>query len=191
MNILASIADFVLPSWVKYLGGGVLLVGVAFGSWYFTAEYKDAVHTAKFDAYKRELAELHAQNLNEVLQKEREAQERADEIEVKYHDATTEIRLIRNDNDRLARELGGLRDPGERPGATSGMGNSQGTAPGNTTNAAAESRLSREATQFLLDLAEDADRAAAYANTCYEWVNRSNAPEVIPKPPDPKLPTPK
>ena len=189
--MLAGILDFVLPSWVKYVGVGVALIGVAFGSWWFTAEYKNAVWQSKFDTYKRKLAELHAKNLNEVLQKEREAQERADEIEVKYHDATTEIRTIRNDNARLARELGGLRDPGKRPVATSGMGNSQGTTPGDTANAAAESRLSREATRFLLDFAEDADRAAAYANACYEWVNRGNAPEVIPKPPDPKLPAPK
>ena len=186
MSILASIADFVLPSWVKYLGGGVLLVGVAFGSWYLTAEYKDAVHTAKFDAYKRELAELHAQNLNEVLQKEREAQERADEIEVKYHDATTEIRTIRNDNARLARELGGLRDPGKRPGATPGLGSTQGTAPGCTHDPAAAGRLSEEATRFLLDFAEDADRAAAYANACYEWVNREKLKALqVPEPAKP------
>ena len=175
-----------IPVWAKFGVGFALVLAVALGSWYFTAEYKDAVHTAAFDTYKRELAELHAKNLNEVLQKEREARERADAIEVKYHDATTEIRLVRNDNARLARELGGLRDPGKRPGATPGLGSTQGTAPGCTHDPAAAGRLSEEATRFLLDFAEDADRAAAYANACYEWVNREKLKTLqVPEPAKP------
>ena len=54
----------------------------------------------------------------------------------------------------------------------SGMGVPQGTTSSNIANSSAEGQLSREASQFLLDFAEDADRAAAYANACYEWVNR-------------------
>lgn len=169
--MLAGILDFVLPSWVKYVGVGVALIGVAFGSWWFTAEYKNAVWQSKFDAYKRELAEMHQKNLNGVLTKERVAREQAAEIEVKYHETTDQIQNLRNTNARLTRELGGLRDPG-RTNTTSGMGVPQGTTSSNIANSSAEGQLSREASQFLLDFAEDADRAAAYANACYEWVNR-------------------
>ena len=172
-----------IPAWVKLAAGFGALLAVAFGTWYFTAEYKDAVHTAAFDRYKRELAELHQQNLNEVLQKEREARERADEIGVKYHETTDTIDALRRSNSVLARELGGLRDPGKRPDTTSGMGSAQGTTPGNTPNQAADGQLSREATRFLLDFAADADRAAAYANACYEWVNRDKPPDEVRKTP--------
>lgn len=177
-----------IPSWIKFLVGVSSLLIVAIVVWYLTAEYKNSVWQSKLDTYKRELAELHAKNLNEVLQKEREAREHAEEIEVKYHDATTEIRLIRNDNARLANELGGLLDPYAKPVNTSGMGVTKGTGSSYTTNTTTISRLSAEATRFLLDFAEEADRAAAYANACYEWVNRDKIPsEVIPKPP--KLPS--
>lgn len=164
-------------SWVKYVVGGLTILGIAFGTWYFTANYKDAVWQSKFDTYKRELAEMHQRNLNEVLNKEREAREHAAEIEVKYHETTDQIKTLRNTNARLARELGGLRDPG-KSNTTSGVGMSQGATSGNTFDPSTSSQLSREASQFLLDFAEDADRAAAYANSCYEWVNREKLKEA-------------
>lgn len=171
--------------WVKVGSTLTCLLLVALSTWRLTARYKDAVWGEKFAAYRQELAELHTKNLNEVLQKERQARERADEIEVRYHDAATEIRLIRSDNARLARELGGLRDPyATRADAATGVGKPTGAAASGTINQAASGRLSEEATRFLLDFAEDADRAAAYANVCYEWVTREReTPEVVPKPP--------
>ena len=164
--------DFSFPTWVKYLLIGLFAIGISYGIWRYTSIYKDAIWQAKWDAYQRELAEMHQRNLNEVLNKERAAREAAAEIEVKYHATTDQIQTLRNTNARLTRELGGLRDPGSRANAASGMGVSQGTTSGNTSDSAAQGRLSREASRFLLDFAEDADRAAAYANACYEWVNR-------------------
>ena len=149
------------------------------------SNYKDAVWQSKFDTYKRELAEMHQKNLNEVLNKEREAREHAAEIEVKYHETTDQIQSLRNTNSRLARELGGLRDPG-RANTTAGVGVPQGTTSGNTSDAASQGQLSREASRFLLNFAEDADRAAAYANACYEWVNRERLKALqVPEPAKP------
>lgn len=177
--------SFALPPWSKYAAVGFVILAIMLGTWRFTANYKDAVWQSKFDAYKLELAELHQKNLNEVLQKERQAQERANEIEVKYHATTDQIRTLRNTNARLANELGGMRDPGKTDTAA-GMGVSQGAASGNTVNAASQGQLSREASRFLLDFAEDADRAAAYANACYEWVNREKLKTLqVPEPAKP------
>lgn len=140
-------------------------------TWHFTATYKDAVWSAKFDEYKREMAAQHAKNLSDALNQEREARERADKLEMQYHDADTEIRLLRADNGRLADELGGLRDPFAGGDGVCNTRDVAPTAPRNTANGAAPGELSKEATQFLLNLAEEADRAAAYARTCYEYVN--------------------
>lgn len=142
-----------------------------FATWYVTATYKDAVWQSKFDTYKKDLAELHSKNLNEVLNKEREERVRADELEVKYHEKSAELSTIRDDNDRLASELGGLRDPYARLEFPACMGVSTGESPGNSSNKAPTGRLSKEATKFLLDFAEEADRAASYAQTCYRWLN--------------------
>lgn len=162
---------FLIPDWIKWVGGGIVILGIIFGVWCFTSDYKDAIWQEKFSTYQKDLAEMHQRNLNEVLNKEREAKEIAAKIEVKYHETTDQIKTLRNTNARLARELGGLRDPG-KSNTTSGVGMSQGATSGNTFDPSTSSQLSREASQFLLDFAEDADRAAAYANACYEWVNR-------------------
>lgn len=162
---------FLVPNWIKWVGGGIAILVIAFGTWHFTSKYKDAVWQEKFSTYQKDLAEMHQKNLNEVLNKERESREIAAKIEVKYHETTDQIAALRNTNARLAHELGGLRDPG-KTNTTAGVGVPQGTTSGNTANTTPQGQLSREASRFLLDFAEDADRAAAYANACYEWVNR-------------------
>ena len=111
------------------VGAALLLI---FGTWYFTATYKDATWTSKFDTYKKDLAELHAKNLNEVLQKERAERDRADKLEVQYHAASSKIKTLRSDNSRLVAERG-MRDPG-KTNTTAGVGVPQGTTSGNTAN---------------------------------------------------------
>lgn len=92
----------------------------------------------------------------------REAREHAD---TDYQAALAEIDRQR----RRAGQLGRLRDPGRpadcRPALPAAAGPAGGAADG-----AAENDLSAAAAGFLLDLAADADRAAAYAQTCHRWV---------------------
>lgn len=94
----------------------------------------------------------------------REAREHADQD---YQLALAQIDLER----RRAGELGRLRDPGRPaacrpalPAAAGPAGSAAAPAPG--------AELSAAATGFLLDLAADADRAAAYAQACQRWVTQ-------------------
>jgi hypothetical protein len=85
----------------------------------------------------------------------------------KYKDATLA------DNRRLATELGGLRDPGRRPscGITLSSASTTASQPDNGTTG---TELSAEATEFLLEFARSADRAAQYAKTCHDWIQELN-----------------
>lgn len=66
---------------------------------------------------------------------------------------------------------GGLRDPnGTTGGACRGDKLSPNSgAASNDSASATGCRLSRETSEALLDLARDADRAAAYAQSCRQW----------------------
>ena len=102
-----------------------------------------------------------------VLAAERRNTELNTTIEVNHVAAQNRIDQTLADNRRLARKLGGLRDPGRRPGGgctETGSHHSRDAAA-----AAPESRLSGEAEEFLFTLAADADRAAEYAIACHQW----------------------
>lgn len=79
-----------------------------------------------------------------------------------------QVESLLRDNRRLARELGGLRDPGRRPRSDGTVPSTQGTAS-QCASGTAEGRLSDEASEFLLEFAAEADRAATYAQTCHAW----------------------
>lgn len=150
-----------------------LAVGLAVGatgSWYLTAEYKDskwgkAVSDQKVEA----AAELQAAT-DRAVRAERRNAELSNDLEVKHEQNQQRLDRALADNRRLARELGGLRDPGRREGC-------RGTVPAGAPAAAepeggpAGARLSAEASEFLLEFARDADRAAEYAGTCRAWID--------------------
>ena len=151
-----------------------LAVGIcvgAIGSWHLTAEYKDAKWGKAVERQKKEAAETMQAETEKVLAAERKNTELNNQLEKTHAEQSRKIESSLADNRHIARELGGLRDPG-KSNTTSGMGVPQGTTSSNIANSSAEGQLSREASRFLLDFAEDADQAAAYANACYEWVNR-------------------
>lgn len=95
------------------------------------------------------------------------------QIEVQHERAQKSILAQRVENERLARELGGLRDPGaaeqrvENP-----MSGHSGAACCDCGHPAA-GRLSAEAERFLLAFAYDADQAAQYARDCHDWAVRA------------------
>lgn len=143
-----------------------LCVG-AIGSWYLTAECKDSKWgKAVADQKVAAAAELQAET-EKVLAAERENTRLNNQLEKNYAEASRKINAALADNRRLARELGGLRDPGRRPscgGAQAGAGPAADPAGGS-----AGAELSAEATEFLLELTAEADRAAEYAQTCHAW----------------------
>lgn len=161
-----------------------LTVG-ALGSWWLTAEYKDSVWGKAVSDQKVEAGKVLQKETEKVLTAEREASRLKDEMEKQHVESSAKIERTLADNRRLARELGGLRDPGRRssggcpaPGATEATGSPAGETSG--------AELSAEASWFLLEFAAEADRAAEYAQLCYRWANRPvtalPGPEVAPAP---------
>lgn len=147
---------------------GAILAGA--GAW----QYQAARYQATIDAQEAEAARQLSAAISRTRDAERAAQRAANELEARHEQSQQALDQALADNRRLARELGGLRDPGRRPRSDCAVPGTAGAAElpaGGTAGA----RLSAEATEFLLDFARDADRAAEYARSCREWVtlNRS------------------
>lgn len=146
---------------IAFLTGGALAM-----------KYENAVWTAKVADQKQEAA----QELAEATERARKAEALNDKLktDLEKNDAQKKaaVESVLRDNRRLVRELGGLRDPGRRPsgdGAMPSGAESSGSCPGGT----AGSRLSDEASEFLLEFAASCDRAATYAQTCHAWATRA------------------
>jgi hypothetical protein len=145
-------------------------------TWYTVAEYKDAKHTAVIERQKSESATVLQRETEKVIAAERKTAKFKDELELQHAQNLEQVNSILADNKRLAARLGGLRDPGRRPGCGNPMPATAKPASGDSAPAAegglpdaGEGLLSEEAGRFILDLAADADRAAVYAITCHEW----------------------
>lgn len=148
------------------LGIGVLVGAVTAGGLvykYEEASWRAAAETQKADA---------AQELSAATERARKAEADRDlfkdRLEKQHDERATRIESLLRDNRRLSTQLGGLLDPGRREGGC-------GAVPGGTDSASvgaggsSGSRLSNEASEFLLEFAADADRAAEYAKTCHDW----------------------
>ena len=143
----------------------------AFGSWYLTAEYKDSVWGKAVADQKVEAAAQLQAATQRVIEVERRHNALADQLEVKHAENQQILDRVLADNRRLARELGGLRDPGRRP-SCGGTVPSDTTTTGQPEGGATGAELSAEASEFLLEFAREADRAAQYAKTCYDWAQQ-------------------
>lgn len=145
----------------------------AFSSWYLTADYKNAKHDQIMSELHQESAKAVQLASQKALQAERENNRLATEIEVQNAQNRKKLDDLFADNLRLASQYSGLYDR-----HTSASDCTVPTAPSTTSNAAAaptRGKLSTELTQLLLSESRRADEAAAYANTCYEWVKKLGA----------------
>lgn len=143
----------------------------ALASWYLTAEYKDSRWEAEMARQKIEASELLRSATQRAIEAERRQSDLANQLEVKHVESQQELDRVLADNRRLARELGGLRDPGRQPscgGAVSAGPPTAAEPEGGATGA----ELSAEASEFLLEFTQEADRAAQYAKTCYDWAKQ-------------------
>lgn len=145
----------------------------AVGSWYLTAEYKDASWTASIEKQKVKAAEQLQAATDRAISAERRQNELATQLEVKHVESERELDKALSTNRRLTRELGGLRDPGRRP-SCGGSVPTDSTTSAQSETGSAGAELSAEASEFLLEFARDADRAAQYAKTCYDWTQQLN-----------------
>lgn len=161
-----------MPVLVAFLVGALL-------SMLLTGRYKAARYQAAIQAQKVEAAKVLNDATSKVRLTERKHEQIARQVEVEYVLKTHEISRIQDDNRRLARELGGMRDPGRRensncpvPGAT--------PAPRGAVNTSAGARLSDQTAEFLHEFGRDADNAASYAQACKQWEQelRKTFPQV-------------
>lgn len=130
--------------------------------------YKDATWGAAVEHQKADASRQLADAALKVLERERQNAALSNQIEENSNAAKEQIQVTLADNRRLATQLGGLRDPGRRARSNCPV-SADNAASGNAQDATAAAGLSAEATEFLLEFAADADRAAEYANTCSQW----------------------
>lgn len=148
---------------------GILLGGLT--AWHFTAKYKDATWEASIAKQKSGAAtELQAAT-ERAIKAERAQNELSTQLEVQHVESQKQLDNVLADNRKLSAKLGGLRDPGRRASCSSAVPAST-TTTGRAQDTTTDSRLSNEASGFLLEFARDADRAAEYANTCHNWVEQ-------------------
>lgn len=133
-----------------------------------TASFLNADHDAEIQSIRAAAAEQYASATQRAVEVERAHAQLATQLEVQHEKATRQLAAVRADNRRLARDLGGLRDPFAAASTCPVPTDSDSAVDSAAT--ATVGRLSDEASQFLLEFAYDADRAAEYASTCYRWV---------------------
>lgn len=145
----------------------------ALGSWYLTGKYKDNKWTAAIKQQQVAAAKQLQAAMERAIAAERRQTELSNQLEVKHVESERKLDAALVVNRRLARELGGLRDPGRRSSCGSTLP-SASTTSGQPDSGSTGTELSAEASEFLLEFARSADRAAQYAKTCYDWTQQLN-----------------
>ena len=151
LPLLAAVASAALSAW---------------GTWTFL----DARHESEIQSIRADAALAVEAATQRAVEVERAHNQLATKLEVQHEKATRQLAAIRADNRRLAAAAGGLRDPFAAASTCPVPTDSDSAV--DPAGAAAIGRLSAEASEFLLEFAYDADRAAEYANTCYKWVKQ-------------------
>lgn len=151
------------------IAGTSLAVGAA-SAWWLTAEYKEN----KYQAVLAQM-ELDAQKaLNDAKDKalavERENNRIAQELEVQNAKHRQELAKLENELRGYVNELGGLYDRYATCSNPSVPANA-GTTP-QPTSPPAGAKLSKQLEGLLLSESRRADEAAAYAQTCYQWIQK-------------------
>lgn len=157
-TILAALASF--------------LIGSAAATW-ITANYKENKHAAIISEMRLEAANALAEATRRAIEKERENARLATELEVAHNEYRTKLDEAHTDNLRLASEYSGLYD--RHAAASNCAVPSSPSASSSTTKPPAGAKLSDQLTQLLFSESRRADEAAAYAKTCYEWIQRIKA----------------
>jgi len=153
------------------LGAMVASIVGAIAGWWITDDILTSKHEAQIQRMRLDAADALQAATERAIQAEREGIALALKFEIQNAENRKRLDGILADNRRLSRELGGLRDPfAIASGGCTMPAPSPGT--GLVATAPAPGRLSNEASEFLLEFAREADRAAEYAATCHEWVKQ-------------------
>lgn len=132
-----------------------------------------AYYLNKLQGYKNEVnaASLTVQEKHRLA--EQELQSQVTSLLEESYDRQMEIYRLTSANTQLVFELGGLRDPGAASGCASGNENKNTGSDTKTT----AGQLSREATEFLLNLTREADETREQLRLCQEFVRK--LPECV------------
>jgi hypothetical protein len=145
-----------------------LMIG-AFSSWWVTASYKENKYKAIISEMKLDAAHALADATQKAINIEREHNRLATELEVQNAENRKKLDDVYADNLRLASEYSGLYD---RYASASNCPVSPDTsASPKSVTPPSGGRLSDPLAKLLLSESRRADEAAAYAATCYQWIN--------------------
>lgn len=156
---------------IQYIAGagvGGLVLGALLSGWAMS-EYKDATWSAETNQLKVEAAEILQKETEKASKIEKDALLKVMELEATHVKEEQTIQDAERRNRALARELGGLRDPGRRASRQDAMPSTPGGTGIPEVSPADEGAISGEASEALLAAAVEVDRLANWANTCYEW----------------------
>lgn len=156
-------------------GTGILIGAIPAG--YYAYKFNDNRWVAATEKLKSEAAVELQKATEKVLQVERENANLATKMDVEHAKSEKTLRNVLNENRRLVSAVGGLRDQGRRSSGSDTLRSSPSTSNhfnGSSAkpNIPGESNgvLSSETSEFILELAYEADQAALFAKTCYDWI---------------------
>lgn len=188
MKSIINVGWLIASNWIRanrlwlVIGAFVASVG---GTAYFVNQYKEGQAAQRelkaerlyLEEYKRQ-QDAYNQKLKELteaaLKRKQELAAINTANEKRYHEANRRADAIRRKYDRLVADGFRLRDP-KAPATNEGTRSAQGSSS-TTTNSSNRStsggELSREATQFLLNFANDADRVVEQLKAAQDYARQ-------------------
>jgi len=149
---------------------GAAFVAGATSAWWVTADYKESKYQTVLATMRIDAADKLHQATLKAIDAEREHNRIAQQLEVASNEIRTKLDDALADNLRLASEYSGLYD---RHAAASNCAVPGNPVPaGSPAKPSAGVKLSKQLEGLLLSEARRADEAAAYANTCYQWIQK-------------------
>lgn len=188
MKSIINVGWLIASNWIRanrlWLVIGALAASVG-GTTYFVNQYKEGQAAQRelkaerlyLEEYKRQ-QDTFNQKLKELTEAALKRQQELAAIntanEKRYHEANKRAEAIRRKYDRLIADGFRLRDPkatATNEGTRSTQGSSS-TATNSSNRGASGGELSREATQFLLNFANDADRVVEQLKAAQDYAKQ-------------------
>lgn len=188
MKSIINVGWLIASNWIRanrlwlVIGAFVASVG---GTAYFVNQYKEGQAAQRelkaerlyLEEYKRQ-QDAYNQKLKELTEAALKRQQELAAIntanEKRYHEANKRAEAIRRKYDRLVADGFRLRDP-KATTANEGTRSAQGsssTTTDSSNRSTSGGELSREATQFLLNFANDADRVVEQLKAAQDYAKQ-------------------
>lgn len=188
MKSIINVGWLIASNWIRanrlWLIIGAIIASVG-GTAYFVNQYKEGQAAQRelkaerlyLEEYKRQ-QDAYNQKLKELTEAALKRQQELAAIntanEKRYHEANKRAEAIRRKYDRLVADGFRLRDP-KAPATNDGTSSAQGsssTTPNCSNRSTSGGELSREATQFLLNFANDADRVVEQLKAAQDYAKQ-------------------